>query len=87
VDADPVSLALRCTSLMLEETCWVPCAACCTLREIPCVAAPCSSTAAAIVEEISDSLSMVPDVDMNVPQSGDVEAVGTRIGFKGVARA
>jgi hypothetical protein len=27
-----------------------------------------SSTAAAIVEEISDSLSMVPDVDMNVPQ-------------------
>src|SRR3981081_3433829 len=53
-DADPVSLAPRCTSVMLEETCWVPCAACCTLREISCVAAPCSSTAEAMVEAISD---------------------------------
>ena len=42
---EPVSLAPRCTSVMLEETCWVPWAACCTLREISCVAAPCSSTA------------------------------------------
>jgi hypothetical protein len=39
---------------MLEETCWVPWAACCTLREISCVAAPCSSTAAAMVEAISE---------------------------------
>jgi hypothetical protein len=29
--------------LAQEETCLVPCAACCTLREISCVAAPCSS--------------------------------------------
>src|ERR1043166_6950457 len=47
-DADPVSPAPRWTSPMLLETCWVPWAACCTLREISCVAAPCSSTAAAI---------------------------------------
>src|SRR6266511_2998691 len=59
-DADPVSLAPRCTSPMLEDTCWVPIDACCTLREISCVAAPCCSTAAAIVDEISDSFSMVP---------------------------
>src|SRR5213083_888026 len=59
-DADPVSLAPRCTSPILEDTCWVPVAACCTLREISCVAAPCSSTAAAMVEEISDRRSMVP---------------------------
>src|SRR5580693_10520333 len=55
-DAEPVSVAPRCTSVMLDETCWVPCAACWTLREISWVAAPCSSTAAAIVEEISESL-------------------------------
>src|SRR5260370_26588823 len=54
-EAEPVSLAPRCTSVMLDETCWVPCAACCTLREISWVAAPCSSTAAAMVEDISDS--------------------------------
>src|SRR5262245_43512853 len=54
-DAVPVSPAPRCTSVMLAETCWVPRAACCTLREISWVAAPCSSTAAAMVEEISDS--------------------------------
>ena len=63
-DAEPVSLAPRCTSVMLEETCWVPCAACWTLREISCVAAPCSSTAAAMVEEISDSFSMVPLISL-----------------------
>src|ERR1700681_4319124 len=28
-EAEPVSLAPRCTSVMLAETCWVPCAACC----------------------------------------------------------
>jgi hypothetical protein len=59
-EADPVSLALRCTSVMLEETCWVPWAACCTLREISWVAAPCCSTAAAMADEISDNFSMVP---------------------------
>src|SRR5216684_5523738 len=63
-EAEPVSPAPRCTSVMLEETCWVPCAACCTLREISCVAAPCSSTADAIVDEISESLSMVPEISL-----------------------
>src|SRR3984893_7147108 len=63
-DADPVSLAPRCTSVMLALTCWVPCAACCTLREISWVAAPCSSTAAAMVEEISDNFSMVPLISL-----------------------
>ena len=42
----------------------MPCAACWTLREISCVAAPCSSTAAAMVEEISDSFSMVPEISL-----------------------
>jgi hypothetical protein len=45
----------------------VPCAACCTLREISCVAAPCSSTAAAMVDEISDSFSMVPLISLIAP--------------------
>src|SRR5450432_751479 len=63
-EADPVSLAPRCTSVMLEETCCVPCAACCTLREISWVAAPCSSTAAAMIEEISDNFSMVPLISL-----------------------
>src|SRR4051812_46352379 len=64
VEAEPVSEAPRCTSTMLAETCWVPWAACCTLREISCVAAPCSSTAEAIVEAISDSFSMVPLISL-----------------------
>ena len=51
---------------MLEETCWVPCAACCTLREISCVAAPCSSTAAAMVDEI-DNRSMVLLISLMAP--------------------
>ena len=58
-EAEPVSLAPRCTSAMWDETCWVPWAACWMLREIPCVAAPCSSTAEAMVDDISDSFSMV----------------------------
>src|ERR1700738_1944072 len=66
-EADPVSLAPRCTSVMLDETCWVPCAACWTLRAISRVAAPCSSTAAAMVEEISDSFSMVPLISLIAP--------------------
>src|SRR5262249_26410029 len=63
-DAEPVSLAPRCTSVMLEETCWVPWAACWTLREISWVAAPCSSTAAAMVEAISDNRSIVPEISL-----------------------
>src|SRR5882672_602629 len=63
-DAEPVSLAPRCTSVMLEETCWVPWAACWTLREISWVAAPCSSTAEAMVDEISHSFSMVPPISL-----------------------
>src|SRR4030081_1403412 len=73
-EADPVSLAPRCTSVMLDETCWVPWAACCTLREISCVAAPCSSTAAAMVDEISDSLSMVALMSLIAPTHSCVAA-------------
>src|ERR1700761_6857405 len=73
-EADPVSLAPRCTSPTLDDTCWVPAAACCTLREISWVAAPCSSTAAAIVEEISDSFSMVPEISRIAPTDSCVAA-------------
>src|SRR3981081_676138 len=47
---------------MLALTSWVPCAACWTLREISRVAAPCSSMAEAMVEQISDILPMVPPI-------------------------
>src|SRR5581483_3531552 len=63
-EAVPVSAAPRWTPVMLDVTCWVHCAACWALREISCVAAPCSSTAAAIVEEISDRFSMVPEISL-----------------------
>src|ERR1700722_15668245 len=33
-EAEPVSLAPRWTSVMLDETCWAACATCCTLRDI-----------------------------------------------------
>jgi hypothetical protein len=46
--------APRLTSVMLAATSPLSVAACCTLREISCVAAPCSSTAAAMVCEISE---------------------------------
>jgi len=62
-----VSVAPRSTSATLADTCWVPCAACCTLREISCVAAPCSSTVAATVEEISESRSIVPEISLIAP--------------------
>jgi hypothetical protein len=61
-DADPVSDAPRLTSLMLLATCEVPCAACWTLREISCVAAPCSSTAAAIAPAIFEMRPMVSPI-------------------------
>ena len=54
VEAEPVSEAPRCTSTTLDETCWVPCAACCTLRE----------TAEAMVDEISDSRSMGDEISL-----------------------
>ena len=63
-DAVPVSDAPRCTSAAFVETAWVPWAVCCTLRAISCVAAPCSSTAAAIAEEISESFSIVPEISL-----------------------
>ena len=50
------------TSTISEETSRVPCTACCTLREISRVAAPCSSTADAIVEQISDIRPIVPPI-------------------------
>src|SRR5260370_41169697 len=52
-DAEPVSPAPRLTAAMLVAT-WVePRAACCTLRAISWVAAPCSSMAAAVAAAIS----------------------------------
>ena len=63
-EADPVSVAPCCTSVMLEETSCVPVAACWMLRDISCVAAPCSSTAAAMVEEISDIRPMVAPISL-----------------------
>ncbi len=50
--AVPVSPAPLVTSVMFSETDWVPVAACWTFLEISFVEAPCSSTAAAIAEEI-----------------------------------
>jgi hypothetical protein len=73
-EADPVPLAPRWTSAMLEETSRVPTAACCTLREISWVAAPCSSTAAAIVEAISESRSMVTLIAWIAPTDSRVAA-------------
>src|SRR5207253_2458270 len=73
-EAVSVSVAPRCTSVMLAETICVPCAACCTLREISCVAAPCSSTAAAIAEEISESFPMVPEISWMAPTESWVAA-------------
>ena len=58
-EAEPVSPAPHCTSVPGAETC--PGSHRGLLRVAgTCVAAPCSSTAAAIVDEISDSFSMVP---------------------------
>ena len=73
-EAVPVSVAPRCTSVMLEDTCWVPCAACCTLRAISWVAAPCSSTAAAMADEISDRRSMVEEISLIAPTDSLVAA-------------
>ena len=61
-EAPPVSDAPRWTSEILAASCDVPSAARCTLREISWVAAPCSSTAEAIVEEISEILVMVAPI-------------------------
>lgn len=57
-------MAPCCTSVMLEATSWVPCAACWTLRDISCVAIPCSSTAAAMAEEISEIRPIVPLISL-----------------------
>src|SRR3981189_3036846 len=50
-EAVPLSVAPLLTSTILTATCVVPCAARWILRAISAVAAPCSSTAAARVEE------------------------------------
>ena len=59
-DADPVSLAPCWTWVMLELTSVVPSAACWMLRDISCVAAPCCSTAAAIVDAVKVTLDKTP---------------------------
>ena len=63
-EAEPVSPAPRLTSVILAATSAVPCAARSTLRAISVVAAPCSSTAAAIVEAISEMRPMVPPISL-----------------------
>src|SRR5258708_1439983 len=73
-EADPVSLAPRCTSVILEETCWVPWAACCTLREISWVAAPSPSTAEPMVDEISHSFSCVLPLSSEAHPAADGRA-------------
>ena len=61
VAAAPVSAAASVTAAMLAETSLVPVAACWTLRAISWVAAPCSSTAAAIAEAMPlISLTVLP---------------------------
>src|SRR6185437_11287711 len=59
VAAAPVCCAVSATPLMFSDTVLVPPAACCTLREISEVAAPCSSTAEAIVVATLLMVSMV----------------------------
>src|SRR5260221_5075148 len=63
-EAPPASDAPRWTSAILASTCEVPSAARCTFREISWVAAPCSSTADAIVAEISDIRAMVAPISL-----------------------
>ena len=63
----PVSSAAVVTPEMLPLTCWVPCAACSTLRAISWVAASCSSTAAAMEAEISLILPMVATIPSMAP--------------------
>ena len=63
-EALPVSAAPRLTSAMLLATWLVPLAACWTLRAISWVAAPCSSTAAAIDPAISEMRPMVPPISL-----------------------
>src|SRR6478735_10556500 len=63
-EAEPVSPAPRLTSAMLVATCVEPIAACCTLRVISWVAAPCSSMAAAIAAAISETRPIVPLISL-----------------------
>src|ERR1700681_2125118 len=63
-EAVPVSPAPRLTSVMLAATSAVPRAAAPTLRAISPVAAPCSSTACEMVEEISEILPMVTQISL-----------------------
>ena len=63
-EAEPVSPAPRFTSLMLDATSEVPFAAWCTLWAMSCVAAPCCSTAAAMVPVISEMRLMVAPISL-----------------------
>jgi hypothetical protein len=49
---------------MLLATCAVPSAACCTLRAMSCIAAPCSSTAAAMVDAMEETRSIVSPISL-----------------------
>ena len=71
-DAVPVSDTPRWTSEMSAAPCEVPSAARCTLREISWVAAPCSSTADAIVADISEIRPMVELISLIAPTESSV---------------
>ncbi len=73
-EAAPVSLLPRSTSAIFAATRALSSAACWTLRAISWVAAPCSSTAAAMVEEISDIRSMVELISLMVDTESVVAA-------------
>jgi hypothetical protein len=63
-DAEPVSPARRSTSVILVATSAVLRAAAPTLRAISWVAVPCSSTAAKMLEEISEILPIVTQISL-----------------------
>ena len=59
----PLWSAASLTPTMFDDTSCVPAEACWTLREISCVAAACSSMAAAIAAVIWSISRMVPPID------------------------
>jgi len=67
VEAAPVSVAARLTSLMAVATFWVPWAACWAEAAISPMAAPCSSTALAMAMAISAIWSMMREMSLMAP--------------------
>jgi len=76
----PVSAAAWLTPEMLDVTSCVPAAACCTFTAISLVAAPCSSTAEAIMAAIELTWPMVSPIPRNRPPRRDSQAAVARRG-------